>query len=366
MNIICFGLSHQQAGVEVREAFALGETASIEAARRVCGLEVVEEAVVLSTCNRTEYYAVTTTDAAARELCASHFSGETRPGVEHFYHHDGMASIEHLFRVVCGLESMVLGETEILGQVKKAYHAATASGTTSRYLHKLFQRAFLVAKQVRTRTGIARGSVSVGSVGVDLAEQIFGNLRNRKVMILGAGETGELTARSLLARGVHSLFVSNRAYERAAALAAELKGRAVHFDAWESEMHEVDILISSTSAPHHVVTSERLRPVLAGRTDRPLFIIDLAVPRDVEPAVNNLEGVYLYDMDSLQHIAEQALQRRRKEMEVCEAMIRGHVDEFRAWLAREEPRLGWQRFLERHRERQLTKVSGRRESGVSA
>ena len=364
MNIVCFGLSHQQAGVDVREKFALGETASVEAARRVCGLEPVEEALVLSTCNRTEYYAVTT-QAEARDLCALHFAGATPAGVEHFYHHDGTASIEHLFRVVCGLESMVLGETEILGQVKKAYQAANAHGTTSRFLNKLFQRAFLVAKHVRTRTGIARGSVSVGSVGVDLAEQIFGSLRQRKVMILGAGDTGELTARSLLARGVHSLFVSNRSYDRAAALAQELSGRAVHFDRWENEMHDVDILISSTAAPHHVVTCERLRPVLATRTDRPLFIIDLAVPRDVEPAVNNLEGVYLYDIDSLQRIAEQALARRQSETRACEAMISEHVEEFRAWLSREEPRVGWQRVLDRHRERQLTKLSRRPEGGLS-
>lgn len=364
MNIVCFGLSHQQAGVDVREKFALGETASVEAARRVCGLEPVEEALVLSTCNRTEYYAVTT-QAEARDLCALHFAGAAPAGVECFYHHDGTASIEHLFRVVCGLESMVLGETEILGQVKKAYQAANAHGTTSRFLNKLFQRAFLVAKHVRTRTGIARGSVSVGSVGVDLAEQIFGSLRQRKVMILGAGDTGELTARSLLARGVHSLFVSNRSYDRAAALAQELSGRAVHFDVWENEMHDVDILISSTAAPHHVVTRERLRPVLATRTDRPLFIIDLAVPRDVEPAVNNLEGVYLYDIDSLQRIAEQALARRQSEMQACEAMIGEHVEEFRAWLAREEPRVGWQRVLDRHRERQLTKLSRRPEGGLS-
>ena len=364
MNIVCFGLSHQQAGVEVREAFALSEAASVEAARRVCGLEWVEEAVVLSTCNRTEYYAVTT-EAEARELCARHFATDAPAGVAQFYHHDGSASIEHLFRVVCGLESMVLGETEILGQVKKAYQAANAHGTTSRFLNKLFQRAFLVAKQVRTRTGIARGSVSVGSVGVDLAEQIFGSLRQRKVMILGAGETGELTARSLLARGVHSLFVSNRSYDRAAALAQELSGRAVHFDAWENEMHDVDILITSTAAPHHIVTGERLRPVLATRTDRPLFIIDLAVPRDVEPAVNDLEGVYLYDIDSLQRIAGQALARRQSEMQACETMIREHVEEFRGWLAREEPRVGWQRFLDRHRERQLTKLSGRAEGGLS-
>jgi glutamyl-tRNA reductase len=174
-----------------------------------------------------------------------------------------------------------------------------------------------------------------------------------------------LTARSLLARGVHSLFVSNRSYDRAAALAEELSGRAVHFDAWEAEMHDVDILISSTAAPHHIVTSERLKPVLATRTDRPLFIIDIAVPRDVYPEVNDLEGVYLYDIDSLQRIAEQALARRQGEMRVCEEMIREHVDEFRAWLAREEPRLGWQRFLEQHRERQLTKLGGRPESGLS-
>ena len=364
MNIVCFGLSHQQAGVEVREAFALGDAASVEAAQRVCGLAPVEEALVLSTCNRTEYYAVTT-EAEARQLCAMHFTGDAPAGVEHFYHHDGTASIEHLFRVVCGLESMVLGETEILGQVKKAYQAANAHGTTSRFLNKLFQRAFLVAKQVRTRTGIARGSVSVGSVGVDLAEQIFGSLRQRKVMILGAGETGELTARSLLARGVHSLFVSNRSFDRAAALAEELSGRAVHFDAWENEMHDVDILISSTAAPHHIVTSERLRPVLATRTDRPLFIIDLAVPRDVEPAVNDLEGVYLYDIDSLQRIAGQALARRQSELRACEAMIHEHVEDFRTWLAREEPRLGWQRVLDRHRERQLTKLNRGPEGGLS-
>ena len=365
MNIVCFGLSHQQAGIDVRETFAFNENASLEAAKRVCGLESVEEAVVLSTCNRTEFYAVTSA-AAARELCARHFGGAPLAGVEQFFHLDGVACIEHLFRVVCGLESMVLGETEILGQTKKAYQAASANGTTSRFLNKLFQRAFLVAKQVRTRTGIARGSVSVGSVGVDLAEQIFGNLRRCKVMILGAGEIGELTARSLLARGVHSLFVSNRSFDRAAALATELSGRAVHFDEWEREMHDVDILISSTAAPHHLVTRERLSPVLSTRTDRPLFIIDLAVPRDVEPEVNELEGVYLYDIDSLQQIAEQALARRRTEMAACEQMIHAHVEEFGAWLAREEPRLGWQRFLENHREQQLTKLSGRRESGMSA
>ncbi len=354
MNLVCFGISHHEAAVEVRERFALGELASVKTAQQARAAGVAEEIVVISTCNRTEYYAVTGS-AAAQELRQQHL-GDV-PGAGHFFHHDGASTVEHLFRVVSGLESMVIGETEVLGQVKKAYLKASEAGTTSRFLNKLFQRAFQVAKQVRSKTAITRGSVSVGSVAVDLAVQIFGDLRDRKVMILGAGETGELTARNLLSRGVRSLFVSNRSFERADALATELGGRAVHFDAWEDEMHDVDILLSSTAAPHCVVTRERLAPVLAERRDRPLFIIDLAVPRDVEAAVNDLDGVYLYDIDSLQGIAEQAMERRRSELGTCDEMIRAHVDDFAAWLARETPRVGWERFLQQHRAAQLTKLS---------
>ncbi len=363
MKLVCFGVSHHEATVDVRERFALGEQAAIAAGRSLCAEAGAGEAVVVSTCNRTEYYALCT--AVSAPAMRTRTLAE-RPGAELFYQHEDDACIAHLFRVTSGLESMVLGETEILGQVKKAYQGASEAGTTSRFLNKLFQRAFQVAKQVRTRTGITRGSVSVGSVAVDLAGQIFGDLSDRKVMILGAGETGEMTARSLLSRGVHSLFVSNRSFERADALAAELGGRAVHFDAWEAEMRTIDILISSTAAPHHVVTREKLRPVLAQRADRPLFIIDLAVPRDVEPETNELEGVYVYDIDSLQRIAEQALARRHRELETCETMIQTQVAEFRAWLEREGPRVGWESFLQRHRAEQLTKLARREESGISA
>jgi glutamyl-tRNA reductase len=227
---------------------------------------------------------------------------------------------------------MVLGETEILGQVKKAYQAAMGGGATSRCLNKLFQRAFNVAKEVRTKTNITRGSVSVGSAAVDLSERIFGKLADCKVMILGAGEMSELTAGALQARGVKTLFVANRSYDRAQALAEKMGGRAFHFDRWQDEFHDVDILIGSTAAPHHVLTREKLEPIMRQRPDRPLFCIDLAVPRDIDPEVNKLDGVYLYDIDSLQAIADQSMQVRRQELTVCEGMIERHVTEFSDWL----------------------------------
>jgi glutamyl-tRNA reductase len=217
--------------------------------------------------------------------------------------------------------------------MKKAYAAASAAGTTAKHLNKLFQRAFNVAKEVRTNTNITRGAVSVGSVAVELAEKIFGRLANCHVMILGAGEMSELTAGALSARGVRSIFVANRSYDRAVALAEKMKGKAVHFDEWPREFHDVDILIGSTAAPHHVLTAAQLAPIMRTRRDRPLFCIDLAVPRDIEPAVNNLEGVYLYDIDALQAIADQSMGIRRQELTVCEQMIERHAVEFSEWLA---------------------------------
>jgi len=249
------------------------------------------------------------------------------------YRRIGPAAIRHLFRVVSGLESMVLGETEILGQVKKAYSLAGGSGATARHLNRLFQRAFNVAKEVRTRTNITRGPVSVGSVAVDLAEKIFGRLSSCRVMILGAGETSELTARALMARGAHGIFVSNRSYDRALLLAEETRGEAIGFDQWHERFDDIDILIASTAAPHAVVTPEKLAHAMRSRGNRPAFIIDLAVPRDVDPAVNNLDGVYLYDIDALRDIAAQSMVIRRQELDECERLIERHVGEFSGWLA---------------------------------
>jgi glutamyl-tRNA reductase len=339
MHVVCLGLSHKTAPVELREKFAVGDPHLGEVAAQLARVDGVGEAVVVSTCNRVEYYVAADDAKRGAEVITDFLAGRVGVVPEAFHSLRGDESIRHLFRVVSGLESMVIGETEILGQVKKAYQAAQTAGATARNLNKLFQRAFNVAKEVRTQTSITRGAVSVGSVAVDLAEKIFGKLDHCKVMILGAGETAEMTAKALQSRGAQTVFVSNRTYERAAALAEALKGKAIHFEEWEKEFETLDIVIGSTGAPHAVVTSQKLMPLMARRADRPLFCIDLAVPRDFEPAVNDLDGVYLYDIDALQSIADESMQVRRQELARCEQMIERHVSEFREWMATPRPPL---------------------------
>jgi glutamyl-tRNA reductase len=219
----------------------------------------------------------------------------------------------------------VLGETEILGQLKKAYDLALQCQATGRRLNKAFQRAFNAAKHIRTETQIQRGSVSVASVAADLAEKIFESLVQSTVLIVGAGDTGEKAARALLSRGARGLLVTNRSPERATALAAELGGQAVAFEAWPAELARVNVLISSTSAPGYLLERARLEPLLRSRHGQPLLLIDLAVPRDIDPAVNRLDGVFLYDVDDLQAIADDALRQRQDEIARCEAIIRERV-----------------------------------------
>ncbi len=335
MNVVCLGLSHKTAPVELREKFAVGDAHVGDVAVELARIPGVAEAAVVSTCNRVEYYIAAEDPAHGMATLVNFVTERTGhpPEEPAFVRLRGQESIRHLFRVVSGMESMVLGETEILGQVKKAYQAAQGAGATSRNLNKLFQRAFNVAKEVRTKTSITRGSVSVGSAAVDLAEKIFGKLDHCNVMILGAGETAEMTAKALQLRGAKAIFVSNRTYERAHNLAELLGGKAIHFDEWEREFETLDILIGSTGAPHAVVTVPKLVPLMQRRADRPLFCMDLAVPRDFEAAVNDIEGVYLYDIDALQGIADASMQVRRAELARCEEMIERHVAEFSEWLA---------------------------------
>jgi len=329
MSLFCIGISHHTANVETRERYALQR--SEEALRGETGCA---EALVLATCNRVEIYLSSsrhiTTDQVAR--CLVRDAATTLDDAAAFYRHEGEECVRHLFRVAAGLDSMVIGETEILGQAKKAYAHARESGSAGPLLHRLFQRAFRVAKQVRSRTDITRGAVSIGSVAVELAGKIFGNLSDRKVLVLGAGETSERTARALSSRGVTDIRVSNRSFERAEALAALVRGRAISFHEWTRQCTEIDILISSTSAEEPLLTPGILSPLIRERSDRPLFIIDIAVPRDVAPEVNEMEGVYLYDIDSLQSIAEQALALRREQIAAGERIIAEHVSDFRAWL----------------------------------
>jgi len=331
MNLFCVGLSHHNADVEAREYFA-GHVESDRALRN-CGCN---EALVLSTCNRVEVYAASekrvSTDEIARCLIRADSPHRFAPP---FYRYEGEKCAQHLFRVASGLDSMVVGETEILGQAKKAYEAARATGVAGRYLHRLFQRAFRVAKQVRTHTEITRGAVSVGSVAVELAHKIFGDLQNCKVLVLGAGETSERTIRALVSRGVADLRVSNRSPERGEALALAVNGRAIAFEQWLGQCREIDILITSTSSEVPLLWQEKLAPMLRERIDRPLFIIDIAVPRDVAPDVNALDGIYLYDIDSLQSIAEQSLATRRAQVAAAEQIISQHVAEFDEMITRE-------------------------------
>jgi glutamyl-tRNA reductase len=328
MNLFCVGLSHHTANVETRERFACGP--GTERTLRAAGCA---EALVLATCNRVEVYGasekrVSTDEIAQCLLQGGELSDRGHSSALPFYRYEAEKCVQHLFRVASGLDSMVVGETEILGQTKKAYQSARTSGAVGPCLHRLFQRAFRVAKQVRTHTEITRGSVSVGSVAVDLAQKIFGELRNCKVLVLGAGETSERTARALISRGVSDLRVSNRSNDRGQDLAQRVGGQAVPFDKWPQQCREIDILITSTSSETPLLTPTNLGPMLANRIDRPLFIIDIAVPRDVDSAVNAMQGVYLYDIDALRSVAEQSLAVRRQQIASAEAIIAEHLADF--------------------------------------
>lgn len=327
MSLFCAGLSHHNAPVELREKFAIGRAGLEEALRAACALEGIGGAVILSTCNRVEFYLegyfANRALEGVRNLLRSR-AGADAP----LYFHEGRNCARHLFRVASGLDSLVLGETEILGQLKQGYAAAQAAGAVPRGLHKLFQHAFRVAKHVRTETHITRGPGSVGAVAAELAAEIFGDLSACRVMILGAGDTSERTARSLVARGAEMVIVSNRHFDRAARLAGEIGGRAIDFDHWPEVFSEVDILICSTAAPHAVVTAQKLAPLISARGIRPLFVIDLAVPRDAEPAIAAIPGVHLYDIDSLEGTVRHTLRIRRGEVARCERMIADRAREF--------------------------------------
>ena len=325
MNFVVIGLSHRTSPVELRERFAFPDGKIPDALKSLRDSGVASEAAILSTCNRVEIYAATplAPDVAFAELkkfLVAHHAFAGALGDE-LYTIDEPHSLHHLFKVAAGLDSMVIGETEILGQLKSAYELALQHKHTGARLNKAFQRAFNVAKHIRTETNIQRGSVSVMSAAVELAERIFSKLADHEVLVIGAGETSEKTARALQSRGVKKITVTNRSPERAAALAAELGGRAVPFEQWPDEFERIDIAISSTAAPHHILDRAKLEPLMRRRKNRPLLLIYIAVPRDIDPAVNTLNNVYLYNVDDLQSIAADYLKLRQEEVARCEKII---------------------------------------------
>ncbi|HEY1661222.1 MAG TPA: glutamyl-tRNA reductase [Verrucomicrobiae bacterium] len=329
MKFIVIGLSHHTSPVDLRERFAFAEAEVPMALKQLRDTGAVDEAVILSTCNRVEIYAATSIEPAQAFAQLKNFlaakEGKT-PGAEeispgHFYTLTEPQSLRHLFKVACGLDSMVLGETEILGQIKDAYEMARIYNHTGARLNKAFQRAFHVGKHVRTHTSIQRGSVSVASVAVELAEKIFSELAGRGVLVLGAGDTSEKVARALVSRGAGNIVIANRSVERAEVLAKEFGGRAVPFDDWAGELTKIDIAISSTSAPHPILDAASVEKLMKLRKHRPLLLIDIAVPRDIAPDVNFLENVYLYNIDDLQTIADGYMKQRQEEMVRCEKII---------------------------------------------
>ena len=326
MPLLVLGLSHHSSPVALRERFAFAEARIPAALQLLRDSGVADEAVILSTCNRVEIYAVTSNDTAQSFGALKEFLVTCHdyrdPLTDEIYSLNEPQSLHHLFKVACGLDSMVLGETEILGQLKKAYDLALQHGHTGRRLNKAFQRAFNVAKHVRTETNIQRGSISVGSAAVELAEKIFSNLSERDVMVIGAGDTSEKTARALMSRGARSLMVTNRSYAKAVVLAQQLGGRAVQFENWARDVQRIDIVISSTAAPHYILDRAKLEPLMKLRRNRPLLLIDIAVPRDIEPEVNFMENVFLYNIDDLQAIADDYLRQRKEEVARCEQIIR--------------------------------------------
>jgi glutamyl-tRNA reductase len=319
MNLIVIGLNHRTAPVEVREQLASVQLGQVLAATPL------REAVVLSTCNRVEVYGLGESDAAD---AVRRFLREDA----HLYELRDRDCVRHLLEVVSGLDSMVLGETEILGQVKDAYHAAQNAGATRTALNRLFQKAFAAAKHIRSSTSITRGSISVGSVAVDLAQKIFRDLGSRTVMVLGTGEMSESTARALRNRGAGAILVCSRTQERAESLARQLGGRAISYEQWPAEFPAIDIVISSTAAPHAIITREKLVLLMKLRKNRPLFLIDIAVPRDIERTCGDLENVYLYDIDDLQQIAQQNVVARARDLDVCRDLIAVHAEHYMRWF----------------------------------
>ena len=325
--LVLVGISHHGAPVELRERVALDRERAAEVARRLA--VVSGEAVCLSTCNRTELYLVDeSADEAERRAEAELLALESELGPA-LYRLRNEAAALHLFRVAAGLDSMVPGEGEILGQVRAAYEA----GATGRVLDRLFREALRAGRKARSETAIGESPASTSSAAAALAEQVFGDLRGRRILLIGAGKVGELAARSFRSRGAEIAFVANRTVERASELTKRSGGTALPLDRIAEELVQADVVLSSTSAPGWILDREALERIVPARRSRPLFLIDLAVPRDLDPAIHELDGCYLYDIDDLQAVVTETLAGRRREAERAEAIVAAEAERFREWQA---------------------------------
>lgn len=336
MSITLTGLSHHTSPIEIRERIALSNEAIPPALHTLKRHFAAAGVVILNTCNRVEIYVRAEEEPArvfaeVRKFLAKSSGLPEQTFADNLYEYENREAVAHLFRVASSLDSLVVGEDQVLGQVHDAYLLAHAENATEKVISGLFQRAFKVAKEVRTRTNIGVGRVSISSVAVDLAVSIFMSLEDKTAMVVGSGETGELTLKSLVARGVGQVIVANRTLEKALPLAKAFGGEAISLAHLEQHLHRADILISSTAAAEPILGVDDFQNALKMRNRAPMFVIDIAVPRDIDPEVNSLDNVYLYDIDDLQQVADQNLQARRAEIARCMEIVDDHVERFLQW-----------------------------------
>jgi len=336
-ELLALGVSHKTAPLDLRERLSLTEGSAAGALRELTASEGIHEAAAISTCNRTELYLIVSdpVDAESSALGVLTRRAGTRPTelLGHLYALRAGEASRHLMRVAAGLDSMILGEAEIQGQVKRAYELALVEGATGPILNRLFRGALAAGNRAREETGIAEKGVSIPSVAVELARRSLGELGERRVLMIGAGETAELTARALIARGAHAVFVANRRYDRAIGLAEHFDGTAVRLEDLPEQLAEADIVISATNSPHHIVERDELEQVMAERSGRALMLIDLAVPRDIDPACREVAGVGVFDVDDVQQIVERNASGRAAEAQKAELIIAAELDRFERWLA---------------------------------
>lgn len=331
-DFVVVGLSHRTAPVEVRERLAVAPERLGQELREIVVHGRFDEALLISTCNRVELYATSANPIEAAQLARDALARRLPDTAadEVLYQERGIDVVRHVFRVASSLDSLVVGEPQILGQVKEAFDAAKGAGTVSTLLGRCFTQAFATAKRVRSETGIAEGTVSVSSIACELAKKIFGNLEGRRTLLLGAGEMGESAARSLRQTGTN-LHVLNRSEERAQILAKACGGRAIPYERLALELADADVVIASAASPQFILTPELMKGVVRSRRHRPLFIIDIAVPRDVDPRVGNMDNVFVYDVDDLQQVAEENLAVRAREAAQAERIIDEEVESFLVW-----------------------------------
>jgi len=336
MEILLLGLNYKTAPVEIREKFTFSDDSTPRALHLLSQTKSIVECVILGTCNRTEVYVVCdqlhTGRFYTRNFLAEWFGVDKQAFESHLYIKENDEAIEHLFQVTCGLDSMVVGETQILGQVRDAFLLAQQYETTGTVFNTLFKQAVTLAKKAHTETGIGQNAVSVSYAAIELGKKIFGSFAGKQVLILGAGKMSELTAKHLHANGAAHVRVANRTLERARLLAEKFQGDACTMEQLDDALQAADIVISSTGATGYVVTKERLKPIMKMRKARPLFMIDIAVPRDLDPRLHELDNVYLYDIDDLEGIVQSNLAERSKEADVIKTMIADEMVAFKSWF----------------------------------